>query len=99
MKSFAFTWRTSLVAAAAVQLITAAMALATDVTVWCWDNNFNGASIAEASGLHLVISVLLDDHRLDQHFDRDHQWQTQLGHGTSGQYRQVSGAHPISARS
>lgn len=45
MKPFAFTWRTSLLAAAGIQLLTATTALATDVTVWCWDPNFNGASM------------------------------------------------------
>ena len=48
MKHFAFNWRTSVLAAAGIQLLTASMALATDVTVWCWDPNFNGATMKEA---------------------------------------------------
>ena len=42
MKHFAFSWRTGVIAAAGIQLLTASMALATDITVWCWDPNFNG---------------------------------------------------------
>jgi lactose/L-arabinose transport system substrate-binding protein len=48
MKPFDFGLRTSVLAAAAVYLLTATMALATDVTVWCWDPNFNGAAMTEA---------------------------------------------------
>ena len=49
MKHIAFTWRTGILAAAGIQLLTASMALATEVTVWCWDPNFNGATMNEAA--------------------------------------------------
>ena len=48
MKPFAFTWRTSLLAAAGLQLLSATMALATAVTVWCRAPEFNGAAMNEA---------------------------------------------------
>ena len=48
MKPFGFSLRTSVLAAAGLQLLTATMALATDVTVWCWAPEFNGAAMNEA---------------------------------------------------
>ena len=48
MKHSAFSWRRGLFAAAGIQLLTATMALATDVTVWCWAPEFNGAAMNEA---------------------------------------------------
>ena len=49
MKQIAFNWRTGVVAATGIQLLTASTALATDITVWCWDPEFNGATMNEAA--------------------------------------------------
>jgi lactose/L-arabinose transport system substrate-binding protein len=49
MKHNALNWRTGILAAAGIQLLTASMALAGEVTVWCWDPNFNGATMKEAA--------------------------------------------------
>jgi lactose/L-arabinose transport system substrate-binding protein len=82
MKPFAFAWRTSLLAAAGIQLLTATMALATDVTVWCWDPAFNGASMNEAiarySAGHPDVKVKVVDFAKA---DMEQKLQTQLASG------------------
>lgn len=84
MKPFAFTWRTSLLAAAGIQLLTATMALATDVTVWCWDKEFNGATMAEAaarySAAHPDVTVKVVDFAKS---DLEQKLQAQLASGTT----------------
>ena len=84
MKPFAFAWRTSLLAAAGIQLLTATMALATDVTVWCWDKNFNGATMKEAasrySAAHPDVKINIVDFAKA---DLETKLQAQLASGTT----------------
>ncbi|MGV8987043.1 MAG: ABC transporter substrate-binding protein [Cypionkella sp.] len=84
MKPFAFTWRTSLLAAAGIQLLTATMALATDVTVWCWDPAFNGAAMNEAiaryAAGHPDVTIKVVDFAKA---DLEQKLQTQLASGQS----------------
>ena len=84
MKPFAFTWRASLLAAAGIQLLTATMALATDVTVWCWDKEFNGATMTEAAArytkAHPDVKVNIVDFAKA---DLEQKLQAQLASGTT----------------
>ncbi|MEO6300308.1 MAG: sugar ABC transporter substrate-binding protein [Paracoccaceae bacterium] len=48
MTRFASKWHRSLLIAAGVNLLLATTAMATEITVWCWDPNFNGATMKEA---------------------------------------------------
>lgn len=48
MKHTAFNWRVGMIAGAGLQMLMATTALADNVTVWCWDPNFNGAAMNEA---------------------------------------------------
>jgi lactose/L-arabinose transport system substrate-binding protein len=82
MKHFAFSWRTSVLAAAGIQLITATMALATDVTVWCWAPEFNGAAMNEAiaryTATHKDVNIKVVDFAKA---DLEQKLQTQLASG------------------
>ena len=48
MKLFTVSGRASLLAAAGLSIMTAAGAMAQEVTVWYWDPNFNGAAMQAA---------------------------------------------------
>ena len=48
MASIATKWHRSLLIAAGINLLLATTAMAVEVTVWCWDPNFNGATMKEA---------------------------------------------------
>ena len=82
MKPFGFSLRSSVLAAAGLQLLTATMALATDVTVWCWDPNFNGAAMTEAasrySASHKDVTIKVVDFAKA---DLEQKLQTQLASG------------------
>lgn len=84
MKHFAFSWRKGLLAAAGMQLLTATMALATDVTVWCWDPNFNGAAMQEAAARyskdHPDVTIKVVDFAKA---DLEQKLQAQLASGTT----------------
>lgn len=84
MKPFAAHWRAGVFAAAGIQLLTATMALATDVTVWCWDPNFNGATMNEAaarySKAHPDVTVKVVDFAKG---DLEQKLQAQLASGTT----------------
>ena len=81
MKHIAFK---GVLAAAGIQLITATMALATDVTVWCWDPNFNGAAMNEAiaryTAAHPDVKINVVDFAKA---DLEQKLQTQLASGTT----------------
>ncbi len=84
MKPFAITWRTSLLAAAGIQLLTATMALATDVTVWCWDKNFNGATMTEAGNRYTAAHPDVHINVVDfSKGDLEQKLQAQLASGTT----------------
>ncbi len=84
MKPFAISWRTGLWAAAGIQLLTATTALATEITVWCWDPNFNGATMKEAaarySAAHPDVTVNVVDFAKA---DLEQKLQAQLASGTT----------------
>lgn len=84
MKHFAFSWRKGLLAAAGIQLLTATMALAADVTVWCWDPNFNGATMQEAAARyskdHPDVTIKVVDFAKA---DLEQKLQAQLASGTT----------------
>jgi lactose/L-arabinose transport system substrate-binding protein len=46
--NYATKWHRSLLAAAGINMLLATTAMATDVTVWCWAPEFNGAAMNEA---------------------------------------------------
>jgi lactose/L-arabinose transport system substrate-binding protein len=81
MKMIAFK---GVLALAGVQLITATMALATDVTVWCWDPAFNGAAMNEAisryTAAHPDVTIKVVDFAKG---DLEQKLQTQLASGTT----------------
>lgn len=82
MKHFAFSWRKGLLAAAGFQLISATMALATDVTVWCWDPNFNGAAMNEAIARYTADHADVKINVVDMgKADLEQKLQTQLASG------------------
>lgn len=82
MKPFGFNLRTSVLAAAGLQLLTATMALATEVTVWCWAPEFNGAAMNEAisrySAAHPDVKIKVVDFAKA---DLEQKLQTQLASG------------------
>ncbi len=82
MKPFGFSLRTSVLAAAGLQLLTATMALATDVTVWCWAPEFNGAAMKEAisryTATHKDVNIKVVDFAKP---DLEQKLQTQLASG------------------
>lgn len=50
MTTIASRWRRSLgLAVAGVSMLAVSAATAAEVTVWCWDPNFNGATMKEAA--------------------------------------------------
>jgi lactose/L-arabinose transport system substrate-binding protein len=81
MKMTAFK---GVLAVAGIQLITATMALATDVTVWCWAPEFNGAAMNEAIGrytaTHPDVNIKVVDFAKG---DLEQKLQTQLASGTT----------------
>lgn len=82
MKPFGFSLRTSVLAAAGLQLLSATMALATDVTVWCWAPEFNGAAMNEAISRytkdHADVNIKVVDFAKG---DLEQKLQTQLASG------------------
>lgn len=84
MKHYAFNWRKGLLAAAGIQLLTATMALATEITVWCWAPEFNGAAMNEAiaryTASHPDVNIKVVDFAKG---DLEQKLQTQLASGTT----------------
>jgi lactose/L-arabinose transport system substrate-binding protein len=85
MKHFALRWRMLGMAIAGMSMLSVTAAMATEITVWCWDPNFNGAAMKEAgdryTGAHpdvtfnIIASSTQDDTRT--------KLQTQLLSGSS----------------
>ena len=84
MKHFAFGLRNSVLAGAGLTLLSATMALATDVTVWCWAPEFNGAAMNEAisryTAMHSDVNIKVVDFAKG---DLEQKLQTQLASGTT----------------
>ena len=84
MKHFAFGLRNSVLAGAGLTLLSATMALATEVTVWCWAPEFNGAAMNEAisryTATHSDVTIKVVDFAKG---DLEQKLQTQLASGTT----------------
>ncbi len=78
----AMKWHRSLLAAAGVNLLLATTAMATDVTVWCWAPEFNGAAMDEAiaryTAGHPDVNITVVDFNKS---DLEQKLQTQLASG------------------
>lgn len=84
MLDFATGWRKGLLVAAGIQLLTATTALATEITVWCWDPNFNGAAMSEAAARYSAINPDVKINIVDlAKADVEQKLQTQLASGTT----------------
>ena len=76
------TWQRAIMAAAGATLLTATAAMATEVTVWCWAPEFNGAAMNEAIGrytkTHPDVTIKVVDFAKG---DLEQKLQTQLASG------------------
>ena len=68
-----------------VSMLAVSAAMATDITVWCWDTNFNGAAMREAASRytanHPDVNIIIDD--VDTQDNIRQKLQTQLLAGTT----------------
>jgi lactose/L-arabinose transport system substrate-binding protein len=75
-------WHRSLLAAAGLNMLLATTAMATDVTVWCWAPEFNGAAMNEAisryTATHPDVKITVVDFNKA---DLEQKLQTQLASG------------------
>lgn len=79
-----FTAFKGVLAAASIQLVTASMALATDITVWCWAPEFNGAAMNEAIARYTAANPDVKINVVDfAKADLEQKLQTQLASGTT----------------
>jgi lactose/L-arabinose transport system substrate-binding protein len=81
MNHIASRWRRALgIAVAGISMLTVTASMAAEVTVWCWDTNFNGAAMKEAaarySAAHPETTIKIDDSM--QQEDIRQKLQTQL---------------------
>lgn len=84
MTSYASKWHRSLLIAAGVNLILATTAMATEVTVWCWDPNFNGATMKEAGARYTAAHPDVTFNIVDfAKADLEQKLQAQLTSGTT----------------
>ena len=51
----AMNWHRPLLVAAGLNLLLASTAMATEITIWCWDPNFNGATMVEAGARYTAM--------------------------------------------
>jgi lactose/L-arabinose transport system substrate-binding protein len=81
MNHIASRWRRALgIAVAGISMLTVTASMAAEVTVWCWDTNFNGAAMKEAAArytaAHPETTIKVDDSM--QQDDIRQKLQTQL---------------------
>ena len=81
MNRIASRWRRALgMAVAGISMLTVTAGMAAEVTVWCWDTNFNGAAMREAAAryaaAHPETTIKIDDSM--QQEDIRQKLQTQL---------------------
>src|SRR5262245_22561084 len=85
MNHIASRWGSVLGAAMAASMLTITAASAVDVTIWCWDTNFNGAAMREAAArynaAHPEVNIIIDD--VDTQDNIRQKLQTQLLAGTT----------------
>src|SRR5262245_20766190 len=65
MNHIASRWGSALGAVLAAGMLTITAASAVDVTIWCWDTNFNGAAMKEAAkrynATHPDVNIVIQD--------------------------------------
>ncbi len=86
MNRIASRWRTALgIAVAGISMLSVSAAMAVDVTIWCWDTNFNGAAMKEAAtrynATHPDVNIIIDDSDTQDNIRQ--KLQTQLLAGTT----------------
>jgi lactose/L-arabinose transport system substrate-binding protein len=85
MNHIASRWGSAFGAAIAASMLTITAASAVDVTIWCWDTNFNGAAMREAAtrynATHPEVNIIIDD--VDTQDNIRQKLQTQLLAGTT----------------
>ena len=75
-------WHRSLLVAAGLNMLMASTAMATDVTVWCWAPEFNGAAMNEAIARYKAINPDVNITVVDfAKADLEQKLQTQLASG------------------
>ena len=85
MNHIASRWRTAAGLALGMTALSVTAASAVDVTIWCWDTNFNGAAMREAAArynaTHPDVNIIIDD--VDTQNNIRQKLQTQLLAGTT----------------
>lgn len=65
MNHIASRWRRAAALAIGMTMLGVTAASAVDVTIWCWDTNFNGAAMREAAArynaTHPDVNIIIDD--------------------------------------
>ena len=65
MYHIASRWRKAAGLALGMTMLSITAASAVDVTIWCWDTNFNGAAMREAAArynaTHPEVNIIIDD--------------------------------------
>src|SRR5438874_2515474 len=65
MNHIASRWRKAAGLAIGLTMLSVTAASAVDVTIWCWDTNFNGAAMREAAARYKAIdpnvNIIIDD--------------------------------------
>lgn len=65
MNRIASRWREAAGLAVGMTMLSITAASAVDVTIWCWDTNFNGAAMREAAARYNVahpdVNIIIDD--------------------------------------
>lgn len=85
MKSFATGWRQALgIAIAGITMLSVSAALAKEITVWCWDKNFNGATMKQAGDRYTKLHPDVTFNIVDfGKADLETKLQTQLASGVT----------------
>ncbi|RYE88565.1 MAG: extracellular solute-binding protein [Hyphomicrobiales bacterium] len=85
MNRIASRWRRALgVAVAGISMLSVSAAMAVEVTVWCWDPNFNGATMKEAAARYTAQHPDVTFNIVDfAKADLEQKLQAQLASGTT----------------
>lgn len=85
MNRIASRWRRTLgVAVAGISMLSVSAAMAAEVTIWCWDPNFNGATMKEAAARYTAAHPDVTFNIVDfAKADLEQKLQAQLASGTT----------------
>lgn len=85
MNRIATRWRHALgIAVAGISMLSVSAAMAAEVTVWCWDPNFNGATMKEAAARYTAAHPDVTFNIVDfAKADLEQKLQAQLASGTT----------------